>query len=230
MGQLIVKVQEMNEADRPRERFLYNGAASLTNEELIALILRSGTKDDSVLQLANRLMFHLERVQNLREATIEELMQVKGIGQIKALQILAAVELGKRIASKDILERYTIRSPADAAAYIMEDLTGLQQEHFLVMYLNVKNHVLHKEVVFIGSLNASIVHPREIFRNAIKRSAASILVAHNHPSGTTTPSPEDLDVTARLVEVGKLVGIEVVDHLIIGDYDYLSLKEKGYIV
>ncbi|OCS88440.1 RadC family protein [Caryophanon tenue] len=230
MQHVPLKLTERADIDRPRERFLYQGAASVSNEELIALILRSGTKDEPVLQIASRLMQQLEHIQALKMTTLEELTKTKGIGTIKAVQLLAAVELGKRIASKNPLERYTIRSPADAAAYVMEDLTGLQQEHFLVMYLNVKNHVLHKEVVFIGSLNASLVHPREIFRNAIKRSAASILVAHNHPSGTTTPSPEDLDVTTRLVEVGKLVGIEVVDHLIIGDYDYLSLKEKGYIV
>lgn len=230
MQHVPLKLTERADIDRPRERFLYQGAASVSNEELIALILRSGTKDEPVLQIASHLMQQLEHIQALKMTTLEELMKTKGIGTIKAVQLLAAVELGKRLASKNPLERYTIRSPADAAAYVMEDLTGLQQEHFLVMYLNVKNHVLHKEVVFIGSLNASLVHPREIFRNAIKRSAASILVAHNHPSGTTTPSPEDLDVTTRLVEVGKLVGIEVVDHLIIGDYDYLSLKEKGYIV
>lgn len=230
MQHVPLKLTERADIDRPRERFLYQGAANVSNEELIALILRSGTKDEPVLQIASRLMQQLEHIQALKMTTLEELTKTKGIGTIKAVQLLAAVELGKRIASKNPLERYTIRSPADAAAYVMEDLTGLQQEHFLVMYLNVKNHVLHKEVVFIGSLNASLVHPREIFRNAIKRSAASILVAHNHPSGTTTPSPEDLDVTTRLVEVGKLVGIEVVDHLIIGDYDYLSLKEKGYIV
>ena len=230
MQHVPLKLTERADIDRPRERFLYQGAASVSNEELIALILRSGTKDEPVLQIASQLMQQLEHIQALKMTTLEELTKTKGIGTIKAVQLLAAVELGKRLASKNPLERYTIRSPADAAAYVMEDLTGLQQEHFLVMYLNVKNHVLHKEVVFIGSLNASLVHPREIFRNAIKRSAASILVAHNHPSGTTTPSPEDLDVTTRLVEVGKLVGIEVVDHLIIGDYDYLSLKEKGYIV
>ena len=149
---------------------------------------------------------------------------------MKALQLLAAIELGKRISSKMDMTRYSIRSPADAAAYVMEELSGLQQEHFLVLYLNTKNEVMHKETVFIGSLNASIVHPREIFRHAIKRAAANILIVHNHPSGTLTPSAEDLEVTDRLVEVGKIVGIDVVDHLIIGDYEYLSFKEKGYIV
>ncbi|MEE1130348.1 MAG: DNA repair protein RadC [Caryophanon sp.] len=215
---------------RPRERFLAYGAAALTNEELLALILRSGTKEAAVTDVASDIMHKFERVQQLREATVQELTAIKGIGQMKALQLLAAIELGKRIASKTDVTRYSIRSPADAAEYVMEELSGLQQEHFLVLYLNTKNEVMHKETVFIGSLNASIVHPREIFRHAIKRAAANILIVHNHPSGTLTPSAEDLEVTDRLVEVGKIIGIDVVDHLIIGDYEYLSFKEKGYIV
>lgn len=216
--------------NRPRERCLTYGAKALTHEELLALLLRTGTKDASVTQIAASIMERVERIQHLRDVTLQELTAIKGVGTMKALQLLAAIELGRRIASKVDEQRYSIRSPADAAAFVMEDLTGLQQEHFMVLYLNTKNEVLHKETVFIGSLNASIVHPREIFRHAIKRAAASILLIHNHPSGTLSPSAEDLDVTDRLVEVGKIVGIDVVDHLIIGDYDYLSFKEKGYIV
>lgn len=213
-----------------QQRFLTYGVQQMTSEELIALILRSGTQEQSAEQLASTVMETIEKVQYLRQTTLQELLQIKGIGMKKAQQLLAAVELGRRITSKDDCVRYVIRSPEDAAAYVMEELTGLQQEHFVVLHMNVKNQVIHKETVFIGSLNASIVHPREIFRHAIKRAAAHILLVHNHPSGSLSPSAEDLEVTERLVEVGKLVGIEVVDHLIIGDYDYLSFKEKGYIV
>ncbi|WP_245671926.1 RadC family protein [Caryophanon latum] len=149
---------------RPQERFLAYGAAALTNEELLALILRSGTKEATVTNVASELMHKFERVQHLKEATLQELMAIRGIGQMKALQLLAAIELGKRISSKMDMTRYSIRSPADAAEYVMEELSGLQQEHFLVLYLNTKNEVMHKETVFIGSLNASIVHPREIVR------------------------------------------------------------------
>lgn len=170
--------------NRPRERCLTYGAKALTHEELLALLLRTGTKDASVTQIAASIMERVERIQHLRDVTLQELTAIKGVGTMKALQLLAAIELGRRIASKVDEQRYSIRSPADAAAFVMEDLTGLQQEHFMVLYLNTKNEVLHKETVFIGSLNASIVHPREIFRHAIKRAAASILLIHNHPSGT----------------------------------------------
>jgi DNA repair protein RadC len=137
--------------------------------------------------------------------------------------------LGKRLYQKHSEGRYTIRSPEDAATYLMTDMSSLTQEHFVVLFLNVKNEVLHKQTIFIGSLNSSIVHPREIFREAVKRSAASIICAHNHPSGNPTPSPEDIEVTKRLSEAGALMGIEVLDHVIIGDHQFISLKEKGYM-
>src|SRR5699024_5960782 len=126
-------------------------------------------------------------------------------------------------------ERYVIRSPEDGADYVMEELRNLNQEHFVALFLNTKNQIIHSQTIFIGSLNASIVHPREVFREAVKRSAASIIVAHNHPSGDPTPSQEDIHVTRRLVESGKMIGIEVLDHLVIGNRKFVSLKEKGYL-
>jgi DNA repair protein RadC len=128
-----------------------------------------------------------------------------------------------------IEDRYTIRSPQDAATYLMADMTALLQEHFVVLFLNVKNQIIHKQTIFIGSLNASIVHPREIFREAVKRSAASLVCAHNHPSGNPAPSPEDIEVTKRIQEAGYIIGIELLDHVIIGDHQFISLKEKGYM-
>ena len=160
---------------------------------------------------------------------LKKLTAVKGIGQAKAVQLLAAVELGKRLSQQKTDDKFTIRSPKDAATYLMADMTSLKQEHFVTLFLNVKNQILHKQTIFIGSLNASIVHPREIFREAVKRSAASIICAHNHPSGNPTPSPEDIDVTKRLYEAGLLMGIEMLDHVIIGDHQFISLKEKGYM-
>ncbi|HWL11392.1 MAG TPA: DNA repair protein RadC, partial [Ureibacillus sp.] len=147
----------------------------------------------------------------------------------KAVQLLAAIELGRRLALKQVDSRFTIRSPQDAATYLMPEMSSLQQEHFVALFLNVKNQVLHKQTIFIGSLNSSIVHPREIYREAVKRSAASIICAHNHPSGNATPSPEDIEVTKRLQEAGYIIGIELIDHVIIGDHQYISLKEKGYM-
>lgn len=222
-------IRDVHLADRPRERLIRQGASSLSNQELIAILLRTGTKQESVLTLANRILTSFDKIQDFQYATLEECMKVKGVGQAKAVQLLAAVELGKRVNRKDSRERYVIRSPEDAANYLMTDMASLQQEHFVALFLNVKNEVLHKETIFIGSLNASIVHPRELFREAVKRSAASIICAHNHPSGNPVPSPEDIEVTKRLVAAGDMMGIDVLDHLVIGDHQFISLKEKGYM-
>lgn len=222
-------IRDVHVSDRPRERLVRQGASSLSNQELIAILLRTGTKQESVLHLANRVLTYFEQIQELKNASIEEITAVKGIGQAKAVQLLAAVELGKRLSQQKTDDKFTIRSPKDAATYLMADMTSLNQEHFVTLFLNVKNQILHKQTIFIGSLNASIVHPREIFREAVKRSAASIICAHNHPSGNPAPSTEDIDVTKRLVEAGQLMGIELLDHVIIGDHQFISLKEKGYM-
>jgi len=224
-----LKIKDVHEADRPRERLIRQGASSLSNQELLAILLRSGTKEESVLVLANRILMKFEKLQALKDATLEEITSIKGIGEVKAVQLLAAVELGKRLTQKEYDSKFAIRSPDDAAKILIPEMTSLKQEHFVVLFLNTKNQVIHKQTIFIGSLNASIVHPREIFREAVKRSAACIICAHNHPSGVTTPSPEDIDVTNRLQEAGHIMGIELVDHLIIGDHTFLSMKEKGYL-
>jgi DNA repair protein RadC len=215
--------------ERPRERMVQSGAASLSNQELLAIILRTGTKSESVLQLSNRVLTMFEGFRLLKEASLEEITNINGIGQAKAVQIMAAVEIGRRISNLAYDDRYSIRSPEDGANYVMNDMRFLSQEHFVCLYLNTKNQVLHKQTIFIGSLNASIVHPREVFKEAFRRSAASIICIHNHPSGDPTPSREDIEVTKRLVECGKIIGIEVLDHLIIGEKKYVSLKEKGYL-
>ncbi|MFB5282208.1 DNA repair protein RadC [Peribacillus sp. Hz7] len=222
-------MREYRKEEKPRERFLQDGPESLSNQELFALLLRTGTKEESVLQMANRLMDAFEELRLLKEASIEELTAIKGIGEAKAMQLLAAVELGRRIHRVNNQERYVIRSPEDGAKYCMEEMRFLTQEHFVCLYLNTKNQVLHKRTVFIGSLNASIVHPREVFKEAFRRSAASIICLHNHPSGDPAPSKEDIEVTKRLVECGKIIGIDLLDHLIIGEHKYVSLKEKGYL-
>ncbi len=222
-------MREVHTADRPRERLITQGATSLSNQELLAILLRTGTKQESVLHLANRVLLYFEQIHHLKDATIEEITSIKGIGQAKAVQILAAVELGRRLSSKQTDTKYTIRSPKDAANYLMADMTSLKQEHFVVLFLNIKNQVMHKQTIFVGSLNASIVHPREIFREAVRRSSASIVCAHNHPSGNPAPSPEDIAVTKRLMEAGSIMGIELLDHIIIGDHQFISLNEKGFM-
>ncbi|MEH7074207.1 MULTISPECIES: RadC family protein [Bacillaceae] len=229
MSTNTLMIRDFPQDERPRERFIQHGPQSLSNHELIAILLRTGTKDESVLQLSNRLLTHFEGLRLLKAATLEEMTEIKGIGSAKAIQILAAVEIGRRIANLDYKDRYVIRSPEDGAKYVMNDMRFLSQEHFVCMYLNTKNQVIHKQTIFIGSLNASIVHPREVFREALKRSAASIIAAHNHPSGDPAPSREDIEVTKRLVECGKIIGIDLLDHLIIGENKFVSLKEKGYL-
>ncbi|MCK1991710.1 JAB domain-containing protein [Peribacillus muralis] len=222
-------IRDYPKEERPRERFLQDGPESLSNQELLALLLRTGTKEESVLQLAGRLINSVKGLRLLKEASVEELIGIKGIGEAKAIHILASVELGRRMNQLNDQDRYVIRSPEDGANYCMEEMRFLSQEHFVCLYLNTKNQVLQKTTVFIGSLNASIVHPREVFKEAFRRSAASIICLHNHPSGDPTPSREDIEVTKRLVECGRIIGIEVLDHIIIGEHKYVSLKEKGYL-
>jgi DNA repair protein RadC len=214
--------------ERPRERMIKEGADKLTNQELLAILLRTGTKNESVFVLASRILKEIGTIRHLTEASVDELTRIHGIGIAKAVQIKAGIELGRRVGRKQA-EVLTIRSPHDAANYLMELLSLDQQEKFFCLYLNTKNQVVYEKAVFVGSLNASIVHPREVFKEAVKWSAASIIVSHNHPSGDPTPSREDIEVTKRLVEAGEILGIECLDHLIVGDGRFVSLKEKGYI-
>ncbi|WP_173918741.1 DNA repair protein RadC [Halobacillus sp. Marseille-Q1614] len=222
-------IRDIPKEDRPRERFMQYGPAHLSHQELLAIILGSGSRQESVTELAKRIFVHFEGIDLLKGATLEELTAIKGIGTAKAVQLLAAIEFGRRIQQMKPSERYVIRSPEDGAEYIMEEMRELKQEHFVCLFLNTKNQVIQRQTIFIGSLNASIVHPREVFKEAVKRSAASIICAHNHPSGDPTPSQEDIQVTRRLNECGKMIGIELLDHLVIGDRKFISLKEKGYL-
>lgn len=195
----------------------------LTFKLLLATTIHE--KEDSYV--VNEIFSRFPSVQELLEVTEEELRSIKGIGKVKAQQIIAALKLA-RMNTNPIEERYTIRSPQDAYIYL-KDMQYLTQENFVVLGLNTKNQIIFRDTVFIGSLNSSIVHPREVFKNLIKRSCASAIVCHNHPSGHVAPSPEDIQVTVRLMEVGQIVGIDVIDHLIIGFESYISLKEKGYM-
>lgn len=228
MGEPMM-IRDVPNEDRPRERVIKEGAGVLSNQELLAVILRSGTREESVLQLANRLLNHFQGMRFIKDASLIELTSLKGIGNIKAVEIMAAIELGKRFSHLQLAEREKIHSPEEGAHLLMDEMRFLSQEHFVCLYLNTKNEVLHKQTVFIGSLNASIVHPREVFKEAFRHSAASLICFHNHPSGDPSPSREDLEITGRLVECGKMLGIELLDHIVIGDQKFISLKEKGYV-
>ena len=222
-----IMVRDVPLAERPRERLLHVGASSLSNAELLAILLRTGSSNESVLMLAQKILAELETLHNLYDVTIEELTKIKGVGPAKAVQLKAAIELGKRIVLQSPIDRVSIRSPKDVSHYIMEDMRYLKQEHFIALLLNTKNQIIGKETVTVGTLNSSLVHPREVFKPAIKKSSSAIIVVHNHPSGDPTPSKEDIDVTNRLIKAGELLGIDVLDHIVIGDNAYISLKEKG---
>jgi DNA repair protein RadC len=195
----------------------------LTFKSLLATTIRE--KDDSYI--VSEIFTRFPSIQELLGVTEEELLQISGIGRVKAQQIIAALRLA-RLNPTTAEERYAIRSPKDAYNYL-KDMQYLHREEFVCLGLNTKNEIMFRQTIFAGSLNASIVHPRETFLPLIKRCCASAIVAHNHPSGNPDPSREDIEVTKRLVEVGKVVGIEVLDHLIIGAEKYISLKEKGYL-
>nr|WP_211326572.1 DNA repair protein RadC [Paenibacillus flagellatus] len=223
----VYTLRDVPAEERPRERMLQVGAQALSNAELLAILLRTGTINESAVSLAQRLLVESGGLRRLVEMSTEQLTALKGIGAVKALQIQAGIELGRRLARTTRPETVTIRSPQDVSLLLTEELRYLQKEHFVCLFLNTKNHVIGQETLSIGSLNASIVHPREVFLAAIKRSSASIICAHNHPSGDPTPSPEDIDITRRLVEAGSVIGIDVLDHIIIGDRTNVSLKELG---
>lgn len=213
--------------ERPRERMLNQGAEALSNSELLAILLRTGTVEESVVRLAERILREAGSLKGLNEMRLEQLTSLKGVGPAKAMQIQASIELGRRLCRSSPEVRHTIRSPQDAVHLLMEDMRYLNKEHFVCLFLNTKNHVIGRETISVGSLNLTIVHPREVYRSAIQRSSAGIICAHNHPSGDPTPSREDVELTGRLVDAGDLIGIELLDHLVIGDGQFVSLKEKG---
>lgn len=224
-------MKELPAAERPREKLCQHGAKALTNAELLAILLRTGTKQDSVMRLAERLLKRYEEIgiAGVAALPMQELSRMKGIGPTKAVTVLAALELGKRLAMQQSRERPVIQRPEDAAALMGPMLRYEPQEHFKLVLLSTKHHVLAMPTVSVGTLNASLVHPREVFRMAVAYPAAAIILVHNHPSGDPTPSQEDIALTKRLAAAGELMDIRVLDHIIIGDNKYVSLKEKGII-
>ena len=223
-------IKNMPISERPREKMLSYGCQSLSNAELLAIILSTGTKDKTAIDLARAILnMSNEGLRALRDCTIEELTQLKGVGLAKASQIIAAVELGKRISLTTKVNNYRIKGPEDISNLLMEEMRYLNKEIFNILLLNTKHDIIAIENISVGSLNASIVHPREVFNRAIKRSSSAIILAHNHPSGDPKPSGEDINITKRLIEAGIIIGIHVLDHIIIGDGIYYSMKEQKLI-
>lgn len=224
----LLMMKELPETERPREKLLEKGAQSLSNAELLAILLRTGTKNMPVSRLAEQILAKYE-LNGLASISPPELSKTAGVGLAKAVTVVAGIELGRRLSHKEPGERPVIRSPQDAANLVMSELRYQTREHFMALLLSTKNHVIARAIVSVGSLNASIVHPRELFREAIIYSAAAVILIHNHPSGDPTPSQEDITLTRQLVEAGSLLNISVLDHVIIGDGKYVSFKEKGII-
>lgn len=219
-------IREVPKTIQPRERLLAYGEKALADHELLAILFRTGSKDGNVLQLAIEFLNQFESLNEMKHASIDSFMQLKGIGPVKAIELKAAIELGYRISTSAVPKYGHIVSTRSAGEWLLQEMNDLHQEHLVVLFLNTKNEIIRKRTIFIGTVNSSVAHPREIFKEAVKYPTARIIIAHNHPSGDTDPSPADLHFTKRMIACGELMGIAVLDHLIVGQGKYLSLQEK----
>lgn len=223
-------IKEIAAGERPRERMRRLGRQSLSNAELIALMIGSGTKNVSAVDLGNRILSEAGGgLKDLADMTVDELMRIDGVGEAKACRIIAGLELAGRISATRRGAVEKVSSPEEAAGLFMEKMRYLKKEFFNVLLLDSKGNVLKEENISVGDLSTSIVHPRESFAGAVRAGAASVVFVHNHPSGDPSPSAQDLEVTDRLKRAGEILGIDVLDHIIIGDGVFVSLHEKGYI-
>ena len=223
----MLKIKDIEESDRPRERLINKGVEVLSNEELLAIILKTGTKEYSAKELANILIKELEGIKNLNSINYEKLKSIKGIGVAKACEIIASIELGRRINRElDTLNNIILNKTSLVFDYYKDKLNNINQEHFYCIYLDNLKRVIKDKLLFIGTINYSVVHPREVFKNAYLLSASSIILVHNHPTGNVIPSKQGIDITNNLISVGKILGIKVVDHVIIGKNNYYSFLEN----
>ena len=219
-------LREMPADDRPREKLVKFGPGALTDSELLAILLRVGVSGENVVSLSQRLLKEHGGLTGLSRVPLAELCELRGMGEAKAAQLKAALEMGRRLLLAEPDQRLQVRSPGDLANPLILEMAGLEQEHLKVILLDNKNRVLKMLTVYVGTINSSQVRVAEIFREAIRQNAVNIIVAHNHPSGDPTPSGEDVAVTGELIEAGKLLGIELLDHLVIGHQRFVSLRER----
>ena len=225
-----MNIKQLPSEEKPREKLLREGSDRLSTTEILAILINSGTKEISALEIAAQLLSIDKRgVRFLAECSPEELGRIKGMGQAKICTVLAAVELGKRIAAAPVRDRNLIRSSSDIADLFMEKIRYYKKEHFVSLMINAKGEIIEETEVSIGDLCSSSTHPREVFVDAVKRSAGSVVFLHNHPSGDPSPSDTDIQTTKRLIEAGTILGIPVLDHIIIGDGIYVSMKAMGLI-
>ncbi len=219
-------IKELNENERPRERLLKYGVSNLSNEELLSIILKTGTKNISVKTLASKVLQELKDINSLKDITINKLIKIKGIGKVKAIELIASLELGKRVYYLNDNKNNILNSSNKVFDYFKDILMYEAQENFIAVYLDSKSRIISYKLLFKGTLNTSCVHPREIFKYAFLESAYSIIIIHNHPSGEVDPSIPDIELTNNLFNIGKLMGIPVVDHIIIGKTKYYSFYEN----
>ncbi len=223
-----MKIKALPPSERPVEKTIVKGADALSNSELLAILLGSGTREKSAISLAEDVLSgNGGGISCLAESSVQELMSINGIGRSKAARIVAAVELGKRISTEPRTKRIGVESSADIAGMFVEDMRYEKREIFKALLLNPRGEIISIETVSIGELTSTLVHPREVFSQAVRRSAAGIVFVHNHPSGNPEPSEEDIRTTERLIACGKLLGIVVIDHIVIGDGQYCSMKSMG---
>ncbi len=223
----VYRILDLAEDERPRERLIKYGANVLSDAELLAILLRVGMQGENAVQLGQRLLVDFNGLRGLQRASFEDVCQKRGLGEAKTAQIFAAIELGRRISIAQAEEKPAIHSPADAAELVQYEMSSLVQENLWVILLDTRNRLIQIERLYQGSLNASMVRVGELFRAALQRSAAGVILTHNHPSGDPTPSPEDVNLTRAAVQAGKLLDVEVLDHLVIGRGKFISLKERG---
>ena len=221
-----MKIKSLPMDDRPREKLIKNGANTLSDSELLAIILGTGSKKESVINVSNKL-FSKYNVKSLSRLSIGTLKKELGIGDAKACQVVACFELGRRLARFKADKKPLIKDARSVAKIFIPEMSSLKKEHFKGIYLDSRKRIIREETIFIGSLNESVIHPREIFEIALNENAAALILLHNHPSGDPKPSSEDIEITKELVKAGDILGIPVLDHIIIGNQKYTSLREKG---
>src|SRR3989344_492793 len=222
-----MKIKDLPKSDRPREKLIAKGVENLKDSELLAILLRTGTIGKNVIEIASQILSKHSK-KRLLQMTYQDLSKISGIDSAKATTLLAAFELSKRALEVNDTNLPVISTPKDVVAQLT-DLRHNKKEHFIALYLNARNQLVHKETISMGTLNANLVHPREVFEPALKHSVAGIMVAHNHPSSDPKPSEDDLEITKRLVEAGKMMGVELLDHVIIATNNHFSFKEEELI-
>ena len=223
----VYRITDLDTNERPRERLAHLGPQALSSSELLAILLRVGVPGENAVQVGQRLLKDCGGLSGIQRVPFEELCKQRGIGKAKAAQLKAAIELGRRLALESPEERPAVNSPADAAALVAYEMSALEQEHLRVILLDTRNRVLEIVEIYKGSVNSSQIHVGEIFKAAVRRNAPALIVVHNHPSGDPTPSPDDVAVTRAIVQAGKLLDVDVLDHMVIGQGRWISLKERG---